>query len=190
MTFAAVAAGSASAGPPWGQPPRGHDQASVEGCGPDEALLIGDGTIPPWCYYTNANLMVEFSVPSAGNNGQALSNGRIDITLPPGTTLNSTTPTGVGYGASPCAWTGTVTVFGQTVEITGISCSTNTDIRWGFNATVGSAPGTYTLSGDYKIDNNKRSTSNVYRYAHDPVVTVAVNACNGALLIGDVLPLC
>jgi hypothetical protein len=156
-----VLAATATAGPPWKQPPRGADQATLTNCeGPTPVIFVGDTCV-----------VALFEVPSSG---EALNNGQYSLTVPPGTTL-----TGVNldfildFGANPCTWDETYNISGNTITVTGLTCPQDSAFVFFAGADVESALGTYTLSGDYKINNSKRSASNVFRYAEDPTVEVA-----------------
>ena len=155
-----VLAATATAGPPWKQPPRGTDQATLTNCqGPTPVITVGDNCV-----------VALFEVPSSG---EALNNGQFTLTVPPGTTLNGGQFDFIlDYGNNPCTWDQTFNVSGNTITVTGLTCPQDSAFVFFVGADVESAPGTYTLSGDYKINNSRRNASNVFRYAEDPSVEV------------------
>lgn len=160
--LAVLTAGTATAAPPWKQPPRGSDQAWLSNCrGPAPLLLVGDDCVA-----------AVFQVPSGG---EALSNGEYTLTVPPGTTLTGTTVfDALSFGgANDCTWDETYQASGQTIHVTGLTCPQDSGFVVFFGANVASSTGTYTLSGDYKVNNAKRNASNVFRYATDPTVDVS-----------------
>jgi hypothetical protein len=158
--LAVVGAGTATAGPPWKQPPRGTDQAYLTNCeGPVQVIAVGDTCVTAL-----------LAVPSTG---EALSNGEYTLTVPPGTTLTGTVLDVVpDFGTNACTWDETYSISGQTIKVTGLTCPQDSAFVFIVGADVQSTPGTYTLSGDYKINNLRRSATNVFRYAEDPTVEV------------------
>jgi hypothetical protein len=156
---AAVAVGAATAGngKVWAQPPRGNDQGFLLNCGDlTNRLFVGDTCVA-----------AAIRVPPTG---EALNNGQFEVTVPPGTTVDSTLREVINFGPNGCGWTGAFSVSGQTITISGVTCpqSSGLVVGLGFSSDVESAIGTYTLSGDYKVDDSKRSSTNVFRYAQDP----------------------
>lgn len=159
--LAAGPVGTAAAGG-YKQPSRGNDQANLYGCydGPFSSVLyVGDNCV-----------IAALQVPSGG---QALNNGQFEITVPPETTLTGDALfAGNLGGADDCTWNGGYSTSGQTIVVSGLTCPGDDGFGVVFGANVASSVGSYTLSGDYKVNNSRRSTSNVYRYAQDPVVDV------------------
>jgi hypothetical protein len=160
--FAAFGAGTAAAGPPWKQPPRGNDQASLFNCeAPVAVLFDGDTCVAAF-----------LAVPPTG---EALANGSFELTVPAGTTLTGNVIDAFNYGgANDCTWDDSSSVSGQTLQVSGLTCPQDSGFVVFFEASVGSSPGAYTLSGDYKVNNSRRGSSNVFRYAEDPTVEVFV----------------
>ncbi|MFM8303456.1 MAG: hypothetical protein ACKOA9_04030 [Actinomycetota bacterium] len=155
----------------WGAAPRGTNQLTVSGClGTSDPVTV----TPEVCTGIEGNLAVHLVVPSSG---EAMTSGSVSFTLPSGITLDSLTPTtstgSEGTGAGTCSYSGSVTVSNDVVTISGITCTQDAGFVWYFGATVGSAPGTYTLSGGYRTDDQPRSATNVYRWPTELTVTVA-----------------
>jgi hypothetical protein len=162
--LAAVGVGTATAGPPFKQPPRGNDQAEVSGCLSEVTpLTVGDTCVAAY-----------IQVPAS--TGEALVNGQFEITVPAGTTLTGTVLDAANFGTNNCTWDGSSSVSGQTIVVSNLSCPQDSAFVVFFDGSVASTPGTYTLEGDYKVNNTRRTNVNVFRYAQDPTTTVVSGA--------------